>query len=344
MKIALIAGEKGVRHVSSGINYTIIRLYNYLKKKHKVQLIYGNLFLPNPLGRLFLGVIKDYDIVHAGSPEFAGFIYSSSPMVATFYDDIMCKPSIYLRGVQKKFDRFLFRVSKKTSKLLTKNGLRKCKKIVAISEEAKKGAIESFHVPEDKIVCIPPGIDTDTFKPLGIRKKNKKLKLFFCGGINRKGADLLLESFKLLKREMQVELTLAGLVHPTFPLRRILRRLDIANGVKYLGFVSTNKLNQLYNEADIFVMPSLFEGYGIPPLEALACGTKVVCSQMPSIEPFRDFVTITDTNPKSIAKSILETRNKNVDFVSARRKIEMEYSTQVVGEKYVRLYKKILRK
>lgn len=344
MKIALIKGAEGLRYVGGGVNYFIIRLFEQLKKEHTVKLIYGNRLLPRIFGWVPICSINGYDIIHAGTPEFAAFISSKAPILATFYDDGMCHPSIYLKFVKRSTDKLKLRINKEILKFLIEKGLKKCNKVVAISEEAKKGAIESFNVPEDKIVVIPPGIDTGVYKPLNIRKRDKsKLRLFFCGGISRrKGTENLLKALKLLKKKTAVELWLAGLTHPLFPLNQILKELNLTNEVKYFGFISNTELNQLYNEVDIFVMPSIFEGYGIPPLEALSCGTKVVCSKMPSIEPFREFITLTDTNPQSIADNILKAVDKKVNFKLVRKIIERDYSVKTTSEKYIKVYKELI--
>ena len=343
MKIALIAGEKGIKCVGSGINSTINRLYKYLKKGHEVKLIYGNYFLPNILGYLPFGQIKGYDLVHAGAPEFAAFISSSAPIITTFYDDGMCQPSIYLKFTDKFSHKLILRINKEIVKFLIKRGLHNCMKVIAISEQAKRGAINSFGVAKEKIAIIPPGIDTDVFKPMKVMEKNTKLILFFCGGISKKkGIDLLLKAVKILEKEKEIELWLAGMVHPMFPLKKILAKSSLISKVRYFGFVSNKKLNQLYNESDIFVMPSRFEGYGVPPLEALTCGTKVVCSLMPSIEPFKKFVTITKLTPKAIAENILKAYKKQIDFKQARAKIEKDYSVQAIGASYLKIYKEML--
>lgn len=347
MRTALIAGQRNIKVVGTGVNSSIRQLFKHLKKNHYVKLIYGNSFLPRPFSFFPLGKIKGYDLVHAGAPEFAAFISSPAPIIATFYDDGMCKPSIYLKFADKFSHKLILRISKETVKYLIKRGLHNCIKVIAISEQAKREAINSFAVAEEKITVIPPGIDTKIFKPLEIVKKvnNKKLILFFCGGISkRKGIDALLKAIKILEKEKEIELWLAGMIHPMFPLNKILGKLDLISKVRYFGFVSNKKLNQLYNKSDIFVMPSRFEGYGIPPLEALACGTKVVCSSMPSIELFKEFITITKITPKAIAENILKAYKKQFDFKQARAKIDKEYSVRAVSQKYIELYKELIWK
>lgn len=346
MNIGLIKGAKGLKYIGGGVNYSIIRLYKEIRKKHKVRLIYGNGILPKTLGYLPFGKINGFDILHAGAPEFLAFIKSKSPIISTFYDDGMCNSSLvsYLNNVPRTSDRLMIKMNKKLLKFLITKGIKRCKKIAVISYASKQKLINNFKVAENKIAIIPPGIDTNTFHPFKIKSKHENtLQLFFCGGISyRKGVDNLLKAVKQLEKEGPVKLWLAGGIHPSFKLKRMLINLKLTNIVKYFGFVSNKKLNQLYNKSDIFVMPSRFEGYGIPPLEALACGTKVVCSLMPSIEPFKEFVTITELTPKAIAENVLKAYKKKTDLKPARAKIEKEYSVKVVSQKYIKLYEKLV--
>jgi len=345
MNIGLIKGAKGLKYIGGGVNYSIIRLYKEIRRKHKVRLIYGNGILPKTLGYLPFGNVNGFDILHGGAPELLAFIKSKSPIVTTFYDDGMCNSSLvsYLNYVPRISDRLMIKMNKKLLIFLITKGIKRCKKIAVISYASKQKLINNFKVAEDKIVIIPPGIDTNTFYPIKIKNKRKNiLQLFFCGGISyRKGVDNLLKAVKQLEKKRLVKLWLAGGIHPSFKLKRMLIDLNLTNKVKYWGEVSNKKLNWLYNNADIFVMPSRFEGYGIPPLEALACGTKVVCSLMPSIEPFKEFVTITELTPEAIAKNILKAYKKKTDLTPAREKIIKKESVKIVAKKYIQLYKEL---
>lgn len=344
MKVALIKGRREFTG-ASGVDYFLQSLFTRLKKKHEVKMIYGNYLLPEPFKLLPLRRLNSFDIIHAGAPELAAFIFSTKPILGTFYDDAMCHPEIYLKWATNFQQRFKISLNKLILKNLIKLGLKKCALVVAISEEAKKGVIKSFGIAPEKVTCIPPGVNTDIFKPQESKKPGKKLKLFFCGKIGyRKGVDKLLQAISILKRSISVELWLAGELHPFFNLNKILDRDDLRDNVRCFGYVSEAKLIKLYNEADIFVFPSTEEGYGIPPLEALSSGTKVVCSKMPSIEPFKEFITLTGINPQSIANNILKSIDKEVDFKLAREKIKKGYSTKIVAERYIRLYKALIKK
>lgn len=103
-------------------------------------------------------------------------------------------------------------------------------------------------------------------------------------GINKPHKNLvfLLEVFSELKTE--VKLVLAGKEDPRYPeARRKAERLNLGESVVFLGEVADNDLPMLYNGAELFVFPSLHEGFGLPVLEAIACGTPVVCSNTSSL-------------------------------------------------------------
>ena len=228
--------------------------------------------------------------------------------------------------------------------------IKKSKKIVAISQESKKVIVNRFKISPEEITVIPPGVKTDIYKPIpSIRKrKNKNIfRLFYCGRLClRKGTDLLLDSLVLLKEKYKIQnskLYIAGTVDKNFNLKREVKKRHLERNVFFLGNLSDQELSLHYNLSDVFVFPSRIEGYGIPPLEALACGIKVVSTNIPSIKPFQEII-IVKTTAKSIAEGILRAIDKSIDFKLARRKIEKDYSVGVVSKKYIELYKGLILK
>ena len=103
-------------------------------------------------------------------------------------------------------------------------------------------------------------------------------------GINKPHKNLvfLLEVFSEL--DTKVKLVLAGKEDPRYPeARQKAERLNLGESVVFLGEVADNDLPMLYSGAELFVFPSLHEGFGLPVLEAIACGTPVVCSNTSSL-------------------------------------------------------------
>lgn len=348
IKVAILKGRRELPG-SSGVDYFTLNLYKSLKnyKNVKPTLIYGNYILPGMFKFLHFTNLSSYDVIHNCAPSLGMFIRTNKPIITTFYDDIMFMPKLYTYKLPWH-KKILSLVVKTLWGIGLMFDLKRSNIIVAISEEGEKSLQERFAINPKKIIVIPPGIDTDTYKPIQKIKKNRDkrvLRLFYCGRLSyRKGTDQLLDALLILKYQykFKIKLFLAGTIDSNFSYFEEVQKRKLENDAVFLGLISNKDMQLQYNLADIFVFPSRIEGYGIPPIEALACKTKVVCSSMPSIEPFKEFVTITDLTPKAIAENVLKAYGKQFDFKQARAKIEKDYSVKVVSQKYVELYKELL--
>jgi len=113
--------------------------------------------------------------------------------------------------------------------------------------------------------------------------------LFYVGGLDtRKNLGVLLEAFAALaRRHPEAQLALAGAVPPSSTLfpdwQARARRLGLGDSVRWLGAVSEEDKNVLYSACLAFVYPSRYEGFGLPPLEAMACGAPVACADAGSL-------------------------------------------------------------
>lgn len=132
-------------------------------------------------------------------------------------------------------------------------------------------------VENDKIYTIPYGVDTAKFDFIQKNKAGGALKLLFVGQVNyRKGIHHLLKVVSMFD-DNEVELFLAGTYNKKTPIYQLYKNIQ---NVHFLGFVTRNKLASLYQECDIFVFPTLGEGYGMVVLEALSCGMPCVISDL----------------------------------------------------------------
>ncbi len=169
--------------------------------------------------------------------------------------------------------------------------VRYASRIVAVSERTRENILSLYPNSADKVVVIKNGVDArfapiESPPPRGEFLARYRIPdrpyLLFVGTLRRKkNLRLLLEVFAKLPEpeRSRAVLVLAGVRMPTWPeFDRLLKSRALENRVFLTGYVTDHDLNVLYHHARALVYPSLFEGFGLPPLEAMACGTPVVCS------------------------------------------------------------------
>lgn len=159
----------------------------------------------------------------------------------------------------------------------------RAERIIAVSEATKTALIDHYDIPGHKITVIPNAVDTSRFHPLDIPKKPHTL--LYVGRIDkRKGIDFLIRSMSLVRQQIpDVHLLVGGKGRYLERMKDLAGQLDLEHNVTFLGFVSDDQLNTLYNQAQCVVVPSIFEGFGITVIEALAAGTRVVGTDVDGI-------------------------------------------------------------
>lgn len=197
---------------------------------------------------------------------------------------------------------------------------KRANKIITISDYARK-EISGYFKLEEKNIAVVPNCYEDRFRPISDAEELEQIRskyslpsnyILYVGTIQpRKNLNLLIKSFFSLKKSGKIsqKLVIAGrkgwLYSSLFDL---IKELGIEGEVIFTGFVPDEELPYIYNMADIFVYLSLFEGFGIPPLEAMACGIPVVCSNSTSLpEVVGDAGILVDpTDQKSVEEAILK--------------------------------------
>lgn len=142
--------------------------------------------------------------------------------------------------------------------------------VITISQHAARTLVERLGVPEEKIRVIYYGLDHERFRP-GSESRGTSL-VYPALGWPHKNHDRLFEAFAALRRSRpDLELLLPGYTG------------DVPDGVRALGWTAPDEVARLYRTAAALVFPSLYEGFGQPPLEAMACGCPVACSNAASL-------------------------------------------------------------
>ena len=238
--------------------------------------------------RRYLSLIEAYqlsrllgsqdDIIHLLNQNFARYaLLVKNPYIVTVHDLI----------------RFSLGFAKETitEKILLKldiRGIKRASHIIAVSQTTRKDMITHLKIPDDRISVIYNGLDHSLFKPYKVRLFNRPYILYVGSERPRKNLGRLFEAFAVIRKEFpELLLVKVGVAGRTREYRQeIMRKLDslrIDQAVIFVEYVSELDLAYYYSSAALLAYPSLYEGFGFPPLEAMACGCPVVTSDTSSL-------------------------------------------------------------
>lgn len=223
------------------------------------------------------------DLMHF--THFNAPVFYRGPFVVTIHDLTLS----FFPG--KKMNHFIHRMA---YHWVIRNVTKRAKKIIAVSEHTKKDLIETLHVKADKIKVIYNGV-TAQFggaEPTPHQELMKSLGLsrpyFLYTGVWRDHKNIvgLIKAFAKLNEEVgrQYELVITGPHNPAYhEVPDTVASLSLEKDVHLVGLVSEENIYGLYVNALAYVFPSFYEGFGLPPLEAMQCGTPTVVSNVSAI-------------------------------------------------------------
>ncbi len=246
------------------------------------------------------------DLVHF--PHFNIPLFYRRPYLVTIHDLTLS----FFPG--RKMRAFFYRLA---YAITIRNAVRRAKKIIAVSHNTKKDIIEQFHVQEEKIHVIYHGVNPE-FTPIKdpkllaptLQKFNINKDFLLYTGVWRSHKNLpnFIRAFGILKKNnLDIQLVITGRPDPYYPeVKETVHRLHLENDVIFTNLVTDSDLVHLYNAASIYVFPSLYEGFGLPPLEAMACATPVAASNISSIPEIcgENAVYFNPYDPTDIANKI----------------------------------------
>ncbi len=233
--------------------------------------------------------------------------------------------------------------------------------IITISEFARREILDAFEVPEERIMVILNGFDRRMLlkreASTGSIVRDKyglpESYLLYVGTIQpRKNIGTMIEAYVQLRREKGVNQKLVivgrkGWLYESLFTR--IKDLELENEVIFTGFVPDDDLAYLYDGASVFVYLSLFEGFGIPPLEAMACAIPVVCSNTTSLpEVIGDAgISVAPTDVPSVVDAIASILNEPDLAAKLRSKGRLRaelFSWEKAAEEVLSVYRQIGRR
>ena len=228
---------------------------------------------------------KKLDLYHLPQNGLGMSLDSNSKIVVTIHDLI---PYAMPETVGKGYlDKFL----KEMPKIISS-----CSGIITVSEYSKNDILRFFpNFPSEKIYVTPLAAN-ESFKPIekescknvikNLFKIDSPFILYLGGFSSRKNVKSLILAFKKIIKDLpnDYKLVLGGTLQDEgFTLQKIVIDNNLENNVIFTGYLKDSLLPIFYNAADVFVYPSYYEGFGLPPLEAMCCKTPVITSNLTSI-------------------------------------------------------------
>ncbi|MBI3587829.1 glycosyltransferase family 4 protein [Candidatus Micrarchaeota archaeon] len=202
---------------------------------------------------------------------------------------------------------------KKAVLALMKRGIRKADAIITISQFSKKEISRLLGVPAQKIRVAYPAVDPRIYSPHGPKFGWHDAVLYVGSEQPRKNLGVLLESFAIAKKTIP-SLRLVKVGAPQWRTGRHefishARRLGVLDAIEFIeGGSDEQAMAKIYRSASVLVFPSKMEGFGLPPLEAMACGTPVICSNAASLPEVvgKAAITLPPDDVEGFAKAIVQ--------------------------------------
>jgi glycosyltransferase involved in cell wall biosynthesis len=300
--------------------------FGYASPSRLFSLIWGQSILP------FRGKMKDVDILYSPTP-YCPKVPTSYPCVITVHDVSSIKD--HSSGWYNRYEKIMLPL------MISRADL-----VVTVSEFSKHEIQSTFDVSNLDICVVPNGVSDFFLRDDPSLETSKPLPpnyILYVGSFGeRKNVSGLLESYNMLIDQYDIDhdLVLIGPEHDPTNKTDINPELleNINNRVIQLGYVSQKELKQAYISADLFAFPSLYEGFGIPPLEAMACGTPVVSSDRTAMpEVLGDAAMLCD--PEDLNEfaeamyTVLSNENIKNDMIRCGKQHSKKYTWKRSGEK-----------
>jgi glycosyltransferase involved in cell wall biosynthesis len=257
------------------------------------------------------------------------------PSVVTCYDLIPLIYPEYFTGTQ----RLIYRLTHVLA-------LRAARMVLAISEATKADLVRVFHLDPQRIHVTPLAADSSFTPGTGAQIAAVHAKYVLPEqyvlylGINKPHKNLgrLVQAWRVANLKAQVpnlKLVIAGQWDERYPeARRLAKELDLQDQVVFVGPVGEADLPALYSGAMLFVFPSLYEGFGLPVLEAMACGTPVICSNTSSLpEVAGNAALLVDPEDVTALADALRHATNDEELRQALRKKGLSQASQFSWEK-----------
>jgi glycosyltransferase involved in cell wall biosynthesis len=200
------------------------------------------------------------------------------PVLATIHHPITVDRRLEMEHAETAWQRFSKGRWYAFTKMQTRVATRMTR-VLTVSQNSNKDIHADHRVPLDRMHVVPVGVDQNLFRPLpDVARVKGRLITTASADVTMKGLRYLLEALAKLRTERHVELVVIGRLKEGGPSARTIDELGLRDAVTFVTGVPEQRIIELYSEAELAVVPSLYEGFSLPAIEAMSCGVPLVAT------------------------------------------------------------------
>lgn len=295
----------------------------------------------------------DFDVVHDNQCLGYGLLRIKKfgfPLIATIHHPITRDRTLAVRAAKglKKITAWRWHSFLRMQGIVS----RRIPELLTVSRSSEVDIRKAFDIPEGALTTIPLGVDTEVFRPSSERVAGRVVCVASADA-PLKGVGYLLEAIAKVGAERPVELVLVSKLDPQGPSAKRIEELSIADKVTLVSGIDDDELAQLLATAEIACVPSLYEGFSLPAVEAMSCATPLVATRagaIPEVVGENEEAAILVPPQDSGALAAAMTRLLDGPALRARlgeggrRRVEQNYSWAAVAAKTAAHYQSVLDK
>jgi glycosyltransferase involved in cell wall biosynthesis len=221
--------------------------------------------------------------------------------------------------------------------------------IITVSKSAKKDIRRDFKIPAERFRIVPNGINTKLFYPIPeIERKKNRIIVTNSADTPLKGLYFLLEAVAELSQTQNIHLTVVGTPKKDGQIIKMISRLGIGHLINFTGRIGNREFVQQYAKATVAVVPSVYEGFGLPVGEAMACGVPVISTRGGALpEVVSDAgVLVPPSDSAALARAIRDLlgnpmKAKELGMAGYKR-VQDHFTWEKAAEKTVAAYREVI--
>ncbi|MFT6957508.1 MAG: glycosyltransferase involved in cell wall biosynthesis [Halieaceae bacterium] len=316
----------------------------------------GGFAEPYTFGRRALKYLRrhrqEYDLIHDNQSLSYGMLQlqrEGFPLVTTVHHPVTSDLRIALGAAPRWHQRLLIRRWHSFLRM-QKKVVKQLRNVVTVSDCSRQDIARDFGLQPAGISLVYNGIDTETFRPLPqVERLPMRLMATASADAPLKGVRYLLRAYaQLLQQFPELELLMVSKPQPGGRTERLVATLGLTDKVKFVSGISTQEMVHYYAQASIAIVPSVYEGFGLPAGEAMACGVPVVSTNggaLPEVVGEAGVIVpvkSVDAMADAIGDLLADEPRRAELSVAGRQRILEKFSWQVCAAEMVNYYRAVL--